>query len=41
MFCYYDPISSLKPSIQADWRDAKKREQMANDAMAAAKARII
>jgi lysine 2,3-aminomutase len=41
LFCYYDPISSLKSSVQSDWRDAKKREQMANDAMAAARARII
>ena len=41
LFCYYDPLSALKPSVQSDWRDEKKRAQMINDATAAAKKRVI
>ncbi|MBI1947517.1 MAG: KamA family radical SAM protein [Deltaproteobacteria bacterium] len=41
LFCTYDPIAALSPRVQADWHDANKRAQMVNDALAAAKARII
>lgn len=40
-FCYFDPLSSLSSSIQADWHDEKKRQQMMGDAIAAAKAVTI
>lgn len=41
LFCYYDPLTALAPSVQADWHDAGKRSQMVNDALAAARARLI
>jgi lysine 2,3-aminomutase len=41
LFCYYDPLKALSPRAQADWQDAAKREQMVNDALAAARARLI
>lgn len=41
LFCTYDPLSTLSPRIQADWKDGAKRAQMVNDALAAAKARVI
>jgi lysine 2,3-aminomutase len=41
LFCYYDPLITLKPAAQADWQDAVKRTQMVNDALAAARARLI
>ena len=40
-FCMYDPLSGLGPRVQADWQDPAKRTQMVNDALAAAKARVI
>lgn len=40
-FPYFDPLSSLSPSIQKDWMDESKREQMIKDAMSAAKADLI
>ena len=33
-FTYFDPLHSLSESIQQDWRDEQKREQMVQDAMA-------
>ncbi len=41
LFCMYDPLSGLSPRVQADWRDEGKRAQMVQDALAAAKARVI
>ncbi|MCC7109714.1 MAG: KamA family radical SAM protein [Deltaproteobacteria bacterium] len=40
-FCMYDPLSGLSPRVQADWQDPARRTQMVNDALAAAKARVI
>ncbi|MCC7070232.1 MAG: KamA family radical SAM protein [Deltaproteobacteria bacterium] len=40
-FCMYDPLSGLSARVQADWQDPAKRTQMVNDALAAAKARVI
>ena len=36
-FVYFDPIDTLAPSIQADWRDEGKRKQMIQDAVARTK----
>ena len=41
LFCYYDPLTTLKPAVQLDWKDPVKRTQMVNDALAAARARLI
>lgn len=41
LFCMYDPLSGLSARVQADWKDPAKRAQMVNDALAAAKARVI
>jgi lysine 2,3-aminomutase len=41
LFMYFDPLVTLSPRIQADWKDDKKRAQMLNDAKAAATARTI
>jgi lysine 2,3-aminomutase len=35
-FPYFDPLSSLSASVQADWHDEKKQKQMVNDALSAA-----
>jgi lysine 2,3-aminomutase len=40
-FLYFDPLTALSPSVQADWKVEAKRTQMVNDAKAAAKARLI
>lgn len=32
-FYYVDPIRTLSPSVQEDWKDEKKREQMLRDAL--------
>lgn len=37
-FPYFDPLNALSPSVQADWQDASKRDQMLNDAVSAARA---
>jgi lysine 2,3-aminomutase len=36
-FSYYDPISGLHPSVQRDWHDPKKAQQMIDDVVATAK----
>jgi lysine 2,3-aminomutase len=36
-FLYFDPIDTLAPAIQADWRDEGKRKQMIQDAVARTK----
>jgi lysine 2,3-aminomutase len=41
LFSYYDPLVALSPAVQADWQDAGKRRQMVNDALEAARARLI
>ncbi len=41
LFLYYDPLTSLSPSVQDAWKNEAKRREMVNDAVAAAKARVI
>ena len=37
LFTYLDPLRTLSPSVQADWKDPSKREEMLNDAFEQAK----
>ncbi len=37
LFTYLDPLRTLSPSIQEDWKDPLKREEMINDALEKAK----
>jgi lysine 2,3-aminomutase len=38
-FTYFDPLHSLSESVQEDWRDPDKQEEMVEQALEAAKAR--
>jgi len=41
LFLYFDPLSRLKPDIQAAWHDPKQRDEMVADAIATARKRHI
>jgi lysine 2,3-aminomutase len=40
-FPYYDPLRGLSPAIQQAWQDPKLREEMLQDAMSAARTKVI
>jgi lysine 2,3-aminomutase len=39
-FLYFDPLHSLSESVQADWHDEAKREEMVQDALEQALAHV-
>jgi lysine 2,3-aminomutase len=39
-FMYFDPLHSLDESVQKDWHDEAKREEMVQDALSQALAHV-